>query len=369
MTYKHLGIYSDWVTIAKAHLPVVKPTQEKLLEVLGFQRDTTPKDVRVENRWSKDGVTGELITWSVGYGPRTEAWVLKPEGVNKPLPAVLALHDHGGYKYHGKEKIADGPDTPTAILESHRRIAYGDRAFANALALEGFIVIVPDVFLWGSRRVPLETFPESMQVAAAATQNTWLPEGGNDGEVVAYNTAAHQHEHLMEKYCSLLGTTFAGMVSYEDRVALDYLHSRPDILAEQIGCIGLSGGGCRAAFLQATSGHISASVVVGLMSTYEGMLDHNVANHTWMLFPATWARFGDYPDIATCGGPKPLLVQYDLDDTLFTREGMYAAHEKITSHYQALGSNNYTGEFYPGPHKFDLSMQQAAFSWLKEKLG
>jgi hypothetical protein len=26
----------------------------------------------------------------------------------------------------------------------------------------------------------------------------------------------------------------------------------------------------------------------------------------------------------------------------------------------------YTGQFYPGPHKFDLEMQSAAFDWLKK---
>ena len=28
----------------------------------------------------------------------------------------------------------------------------------------------------------------------------------------------------------------------------------------------------------------------------------------------------------------------------------------------------YRGEFYPGPHKFDLTMQEAAFGWLVRQL-
>jgi hypothetical protein len=28
----------------------------------------------------------------------------------------------------------------------------------------------------------------------------------------------------------------------------------------------------------------------------------------------------------------------------------------------------YMGQFYPGPHKFDLEMQSAAFDWLKKEL-
>ena len=48
---------------------------------------------------------------------------------------------------------------------------------------------------------------------------------------------------------------------------------------------------------------------------------------------------------------------------------MRAAHEKLACHYQKAGvPEAYTGQFYPGPHKFDLEMQRAAFSWLKEQL-
>ena len=39
----------------------------------------------------------------VGYGPRTEAWLLKPVGAKGRLPGVVALHDHGGFYFtdHG----------------------------------------------------------------------------------------------------------------------------------------------------------------------------------------------------------------------------------------------------------------------------
>jgi dienelactone hydrolase len=173
----------------------------------------------------------------------------------------------------------------------------------------------------------------------------------------------------VEKYCNLLGTTLAGVVSHEDRIAVNYLVSRPDVNTQRIGCVGLSGGGNRSALLLATSDHIQAAVIVGLMSTYPGLLDHNVVTHTWMFFPNGWGRVGDWPDVAASRAPMPLLVQYDQEDDLFTPEGMQAAHERITAHYQRAGqAQAYTGQFYPGPHKFDLEMQAAAFDWLKKQL-
>jgi hypothetical protein len=120
--------------------------------------------------------------------------------------------------------------------------------------------------------------------------------------------------------------------------------------------------------LNATHDRIAATVIIGLMTTYEGLLDHNLS-HTWMLFPFGWARYGDWPDLAACRAPVPLLVQYDLEDHLFTEAGMRAAHARLTQHYASVGQpENYVGQFYPGPHKFDIDMQAAAFAWLKQQL-
>src|SRR5207249_1197700 len=100
-------------------------------------------------------------------------------------------------------------------------------------------------------------------------------------EIARFNEAAHFQELMLEKYCALLGTTIAGVVSHEDRIAVHYLQSRPDVISEQIGAIGLSGGGCRSALLQATCDAIAAAVIVGMMSTYEHLRYRHVDTHTW----------------------------------------------------------------------------------------
>jgi len=110
-------------------------------------------------------------------------------------------------------------------------------------------------------------------------------------------------------------------------------------------------------------------VVIGLMCTYETMLDHGVAPHTWMLFPPGWGANGDLPDFAAAGAPAPLLVQYALDDALFTPAGMKAADEHLAKQYEGAGAPTaYRGEFYAGPHRFDSEMQESAFSWLASSL-
>lgn len=117
--------------------------------------------------------------------------------------------------------------------------------------------------------------------------------------------------------------------------------------------------------LTATADSVAAAVIVGMMSTYDALLDHNVIDHTWMYFPSGLTAFADWPDLAACHTPTPLMVQYNRDDHLFPLDGAERAHERIAAHYRSGG---YVGRFYPGPHKFDLAMQRDAFAWLSEHL-
>ena len=373
--YQHLGIFSDWVQAAREQQPLYpnahpgSETQQRVRDVLGFcNRPENPLDVRVEQQWERDGMSGELVSWSVGFGPRTRAYVLKPANAKQPLPGMVALHDHGGFKFFGKEKIADGPSDPLPVIVAYRKNLYASRAYANALAQAGFVVIVPDVFLWGSRKFPLDTMPEPVREVTAAVLKASPPDANIPFEIAQYNTAAYHHEHWVSKYCNILGTNLAGVVCHEDRIAVNYLLSRADVISNRVGCIGLSGGGNRAALLTATHDQIAATVIIGLMCTYEELLDHNMS-HTWMFFPFGWARYGDWPDLAACRAPSPLLVQYDWDDDLFTPQGMRDADAKLKAHYASVSNPGaYVGQFYPGPHKFNLEMQAAAFAWLKKSL-
>ncbi len=378
MHYRHLGNFSDIVDEARRHqelLPVALPgaeTQCKVREVLGWcDRPEEALDVRVERTWEKDGLTGEVITWSVGFGPRTQAWLFKPAGAVEPLPAVLALHDHGGFKYYGKEKIAEGPDAPEPVQAQWYQWFYGGRPWVNALAREGFAVLVHDTFLWGSRKFPFEAMRDALawvKIPPEMLEAAW-EQAKCTTEVASYNYLAGLHEHDVSKYLNLLGTGMPGVVCHEDRIAFNYLHSRPDVLPDNLACMGLSGGGNRAGMLRATALGLKAAVVIGLMTTYAGLLDHNAASHSWMLYPFGWSRYGDWPDLVACQAPAPLLVQYDEEDGAFTPEGMHAAHARLEMLYGSAGdASAYTGQFYPGPHRFDLEMQAAGFAWLKQQL-
>ncbi len=363
-----LGEYGDWLDTASGLYPNAEPgprLQRRIRQVLGSDTDNAPADISIDRQWVDGGISGQEVSWSVGYGPRTSAWILRPEKATPPLPGILALHDHGGAKFFGKEKIADDDRTPAASIVEMRHRAYGGRAFANALALSGFVVAVPDVFLWGSRRFSLAHMPASVtdvvQWHNAANPAT--------DEITRYDLAAAHHEHIVAKYATALGTSLAGIVAYEDRVAASYLLSRDDVRPHRLGCIGLSGGGARAALLQATLDDIGATAIAGMMSAQAYLLPRHIVPHTWMFFPPGLARLADWPDLAGARAPSPLLVQYNRQDALFPPSGMAAAHRRLTEIYAGQdAAGAYHGSFFDGPHKFDLEMQNQAFAWLADHL-
>ncbi len=371
-TYADLGIYSDLVDACRTTgplFPEASATPAAVREALRFTGGSEePGEVAIVSRWQADGVEGEEVSWSVGYGPPARALFLKPAGAGGRLPGIVGLYDHGHYKFYGKEKIADGPDGAPDAVRPFRDTYYGGRAFANAYARAGYGVLVHDTFMWGSRKFPFAAMPE-LHRTLGDTVGATLGHGAIDPEVLRYHGAAYLHEHELAKYCDLLGTSLAAITAFEDRVALNYLASRDDIDPDRLACIGFSGGGLRAATLGATTDRLAARVVAGMMSTYEPMLSRLVVPHTWMMFPAGWSRQGDYPDIAASAAPKPLLVQYALGDAMFPEQGMRDADARIGRAYDTAGApGGYTGLFYDGPHRFDVAMQDDALAWLGELL-
>ena len=144
----HLGIYSDWIEAAQRQAdlyPLASPgeeTRQRVRKILGFNRAApTAENVRIEATWKRDGLAGEEISWSVGYGPRTQAWFLRPDGIDEPLPGVLALHGHDGFKFFGKEKVTDGKEPPPKAIQNLRAELYEGSAFANELAKLGFTIL------------------------------------------------------------------------------------------------------------------------------------------------------------------------------------------------------------------------------------
>ncbi len=310
-----------------------------------------------------DGLHVEHLSWQLPYGPPTEAVLLKPAATRGRLPAVLALHDHGGNKYFGWRKIAQIGDQLHPMMKEHRDQYYGGLSWANALARRGFTVLVHDAFAFASRRVRVGDLPLVLRKDLHEVN----PE--SEREITAYNQFAADHEHLMAKSLFCAGTTWPGVFTAEDQRALDYLCSRDDVDPTRVGCAGLSGGGLRTVYLAGLDDRIRCACCVGMMTTWRDYLLNKCYTHTWMVYIPGIPLDLDYPEILGLRVPLHTLVQNDEEDQLFTIGEMRRAERMLTEVFaKADAGDHFKCSFYPGPHKFDRPMQDEAFGWLERWL-
>ena len=327
--------------------------------------DTGPLSAAtMHRRVEQDGLEIELLTWQLAFGPPTEALLLKPAGARGPLPGVLALHDHGGSKAFGWRKIARFDDGLHPLLRQHQERYYGGLAWANELARRGYVVLVPDAFLFASRRVPGADLP------ASVNPDGILDDLDSEEGAAAFNRMAATHEPTVMKSILCAGTTLPGIVGAEDQRALDHLLARPEVDPSRVGCCGLSGGGLRSVYLSGLDERLSCACCVGMMTTWRDFLLNRSNRHSWMGYIPALPRDLDYPEILALAVPRPILVLNNRDDALFTLPEMERAQRMLASIYDKAGApDRHRTTFHPGPHKFDAAMQAEAFAWLDRWLG
>jgi dienelactone hydrolase len=360
-TRPYRAAWADWTTDVAAAVARSAPVFEehletpaaevrtRLLAALGTIPAARAASVQVEGEWTREGIDGLELAWDTGYGPPTEAWLLRPEGEEGPLPAVLALFEHGGVKVIGKEKLADGPralpDDVAAMARRGRDSSYGGRAWAEDLARRGFAVLVHDAFGFGSRRLPDDDEPTCLLEARLL-------------------------EAQAAKVAGVLGTSWAALIAGEDLLALSVLRGLPGVDGGRVAAVGMSGGGARAGVLRVLGPELRATVIVTMMSTLSALVPSHTVNHAWTWLSPRLGSAGDWPSVVGSWTENPLLVQYGLDDPLFPRAGMEAADAQLRRRFGALGhGRNYTGSLLPVGHVFTPQMQDAAWQWLADALG
>lgn len=318
---------------------------------------------RVVRKYRWDGLHIEHLRWQLPYGPPTGAIFLKPAGAKGRLPAVLALHCHGGNKFLGWRKVARDRETPPLVSRNHVAHYYSGRYWANELAKRGFAVLAHDMFAFASRRVRIKDVLDRVGAGASRKDPETLK------EIAAYNNWAGNHESVMARALFDAGTTWPGVTLAEDQRALDVLCARPDVDPHRVGCGGLSGGGMRTVFLGGLDTRITAAVAVGFMTTWADMATVKCWTHTWMAHIPLLPNYFDFPEILGLRVPLPALVLNSKSDQLFTLSEMRRSDAMLRAVYRKAGApGNYECSFYPGLHKFDTPMQREAFSFFDRHL-
>jgi dienelactone hydrolase len=330
----------------------------RVLQQLNYAPPLVAPDAEVLERVELDDHIRERIAFSTARDMRVPGYLLLPRNLRGPAPAIIDLHSHGGMFLFGKEKVIDFGRNHPAMTVYHEQ-NYDGRPTATALVRRGYVVVTIDAFYFGERRALFDA-----DLAAGWDRTRYSLDQVRD-----LNQKCRTKEATLAKSLIFAGTTWPGIVSWDDRRTVDYLVSRPEVDRRRIGCLGISMGGYRTMYLAALDERIRAACLTGFMSTVRPMLRAHVDTHSWVHYVPGLHDYLDWPDLATLAAPRALLVQQCEQDRLFPLSGMRDALARIEAGYTLAGCRDqFAGRFYDVPHRFTRAMQDDAFAWLDRHL-
>jgi dienelactone hydrolase len=299
--------------------------RQKILELSGLVPSPEPCDLapdvvaRVE--LPEHGVVREKLV----YQSEPEVWVpaycLRPAGAPAGrLPAVLALHGHGGR--WGKGQVAGAAEEHPEVRE---HIASYNYDYGLQFAKRGYVVLCPEARVFGERAAGYWSPDDPPQSADPCDR--------------AGNKAA------------LLGYSLLALTVFDDRRGLDYLQSRPDVDPRRTGVAGLSLGGTRATYVSALDDRAQATVISGYLNTFwRYALDKAFCGGQYVPGLARWA---EQPDVTALIAPRPLLIEAGLRDAGFPIEGSREAHRTLARAYRLLGAEDHLWrDEFDGGHRW-----------------
>lgn len=338
--------------------------RKKLRELLHYNPQPAELRPRTVERVDMGDYVREKVYFYSCLSVEVPCYVLIPKQADFPVPGVIALHDHGGMYYWGKEKIVEVPNEPPVLTEFKKR-SYGGKSYATELVRQGYVVVVIDAFYFGERRIQLDSLPrETREVLQISNV-----ERGSKEWIELSNSVAREREDITAKSLYLAGASYPGVLVWDDIRTVDYLCSRPEVDESRIGCLGLSVGGFRTAHLAALDTRVKVACVCGWMSQLRPLIKKHMKVHTWMLFVPGLYKYLDYPDVASLAIPTSLLILQGSRDPLFPIDAIENAIDKVQSAYNRAGfEDRFDYQMYDTVHEFNPEMQSAAFEWFQERL-
>ncbi len=260
------------------------------------------------------------ITFAAEPGDRVAAYVLIPDALSAPCPAVLCLH----------QTTAAGKDEPAGI-RGRPTLHYADE-----LARRGLVCIVPDYPSFGE-----STYDYSKQ-------------------------GSHYASGSMKAIWNNLR-------------AIDVLETMPQVDHDRIGCIGHSLGGHHGLFTAAFDQRIRAVVTSCGFTPFHDYYGGNIAGWTSDRYmPRLRTVYQNDPDrvpfdfyeVLTAIAPRAVFVNAPLHDGNFEVGGVRKAVAAVEPVYELREATARLTAVYPDcGHDFPDAIRGKAYDWLAEQLG
>jgi len=289
-------------------------TRARLLELLGGRCETIP-DPRLQRKRieDRDGLVIERLLYQTRPGLWAPAFLVRPEEIVTPLPAVLCPPGHG----EGMNQVV----FETGIYKQ----------YPLEIARRGMVAMVPEHIGFGER----------------TTED---------------NDANHPFYYLS---LNLLGESAIGFLLWDLQRALDVLTALPEVDGDRIGCYGLSLGGEMTLFAAATDTRIRAACISGFFCSYASSF--LAEQHCGCGYVHGLARELEHVDIAALIAPRPLIVESATRDPIFPVEVARENATQLREIYAQLDAEDQVlQDVFEGEHEISGRLAPDALEqWLK----
>ena len=272
-----------------------------------------PLDPEALGTLSRPGYAIERLTFQTRPGVRVTANLYRPDPVKQRCPAVLSVHGHWAW----------------ARMDVHVQPR------CIALAKLGYVVLCVDAFGAGERAID--------------------PGPGT------------YHGGLIGASLLPVGTPLIGLQVNDNRRAVDYLISRPEVDASKLAVTGASGGGNQTLYAGATDERLKAVIPVCGVGTYDAYLS---AACCVCEINAGGAVFATTGDLLAMVAPRALLVISAKRDALQFSVGEAAKSvAQARQRFRALGVEAKIRHLaVESGHDYNAPMREAMYGWVEKWL-
>jgi dienelactone hydrolase len=256
------------------------------------------------------------------------AMMLIPEHAKTPAPTVLWLHSSSFDHTQLLQPSTNGGEEPLGIT----------------LVKRGYVVFAPDAAWYGDR--------------------------AGQGPAGSRETTREQMDSL-HKYHLWFGRTLWGMFVRDDRIALDYLCTRPEVDVKRIGATGMSMGSTRSWWLAAVDDRIACAVGVACLTRYENLLKHGqLRQHGTSYFVNGLLKHFDTEAVVSLIAPRPVLFLTGDLDAGSPADGIAVIEKKVGGLFASVGaSEKFKSIRYPEiGHTYTPEMRKEMLGWFERWL-
>ncbi|MHB1463346.1 MAG: alpha/beta hydrolase family protein [Armatimonadota bacterium] len=279
-------------------------TYPKVKATLGDWPERVDLNPELMVEWEQDGLRKQRWLIDVGRHISASLIVCYPTDIKKgeKRPAILAWHGHGQY---GKEPVM-GNDSSPALRADIQNMNYN---YGHVMALNGYVTFGIDWIGAGER---------------------------NDAHKPHFLSHAGSRDwcNLYYLHATMLGMTSLSINITHGMAATDFVSSLPEVDADRMGVMGLSGGGTMTLWSALMDDRFKAAEVMCYSDLWEVFLFHDLNACGMQVAPGLYKQV-DLPDLQGLLAPKPLLVDIGVYDTCFSIDSSMKCFHKLEKIYQA----------------------------------